>query len=168
MITLTLVGAGGKMGCRLTDNFLKTQYRLHYLEVSPKGLENLKQRGVATSDAETAIPESDVVILAVPDVAIGAVARDVVPRMKPGALLMTLDPAAPLDNQLPRREDGQVLRVLRVSVATPGSSANDCGSAEPTTRRGGRPWGPPARPAGPGSSRRPARRGPGAAARGRR
>ena len=105
MITLTLVGAGGKMGCRLTDNFLKTQYRLHYLEVSPKGLENLKQRGVATSDAETAIPESDVVILAVPDVAIGAVARDVVPRMKPGALLMTLDPAAPLDNQLPRRED---------------------------------------------------------------
>lgn len=105
MITLTLVGAGGKMGCRLTDNFLRTRYRLHYLEVSPKGLENLHQRGVATSDAETAIPESDVVILAVPDVAIGAVARDVVPRMKPGALLMTLDPAAPLDNQLPRRED---------------------------------------------------------------
>jgi D-apionate oxidoisomerase len=105
MKILTLVGAGGKMGCRLTDNFLRTRYRLHYLEVSPKGLENLHQRGVATSDAETAIPESDVVILAVPDVAIGAVARDVVPRMKPGALLMTLDPAAPLDNQLPRRED---------------------------------------------------------------
>ncbi len=105
MTTITLVGAGGKMGCRLTDNFLRTRYRLHYLEVSPKGLENLHQRGVATSDAETAIPESDVVILAVPDVAIGAVARDVVPRMKPGALLMTLDPAAPLDNQLPRRED---------------------------------------------------------------
>lgn len=105
MKTLTLVGAGGKMGCRLTDNFLKTQYRVHYLEVSPRGIENLRQRGVVPSDAETAIPESDVVILAVPDVAIGAVAQDVVPRMKPGALLMTLDPAAPLDNQLPRRED---------------------------------------------------------------
>ena len=105
MKTLTLVGAGGKMGCRLTDNFLKTQFRVHYLEVSPKGIENLRQRGVVPAEAETAIPESDVVILAVPDVAIGAVALDVVPRMKPGALLMTLDPAAPLDNQLPRRED---------------------------------------------------------------
>jgi len=93
------------MGCRLTDNFLRTDYQLHYLEVSPKGLENLKQRGVVPSEPATAVPQSDVVILAVPDVAIGAVARDVVPLMKPGALLMTLDPAAPLDNQLPQRED---------------------------------------------------------------
>src|ERR1051326_2419966 len=45
------------------------------------------------------------VILAVPDVAIGAVARKVVPLMKSGSLLVTLDPAAPLDNQLPHRED---------------------------------------------------------------
>ena len=105
MITITLIGAGGKMGCRLTDNFLSSKYRLHYLEVSPKGIENLKQRGVALSNQVEAVPQSDVVILAVPDVAIGAVAREVVPLMKPGALLMTLDPAAPLDNQLPRRED---------------------------------------------------------------
>jgi ketol-acid reductoisomerase len=105
MKTITLVGAGGKMGCRLTDRFVKTDYRLHYLEVSPKGMENLRQRGVSLSDPATAVPESDVVILAVPDVAIGAVARDVVPRMRPGALLVTLDPAAPLDGQVPRRED---------------------------------------------------------------
>lgn len=105
MTTITLVGAGGKMGCRLTDNFLKSPYRVHYLEVSPKGLENLRQRNVALSDQATALPASDVVILAVPDVAIGAVAREVVPAMRPGALLMTLDPAAPLDSQLPKRED---------------------------------------------------------------
>jgi len=105
MTTITLVGAGGKMGCRLTDNFLKTDYRVHYLEVSPKGMENLKQRGVSVADPAAAVPDSDVVILAVPDVAIGAVAREVVPRMKPGSLLMTLDPAAPLDDQLPHRED---------------------------------------------------------------
>ena len=79
MTTITLVGAGGKMGCRLTDNFLKTNYKLHYLEVSPKGIENLKQRGVALSNQQTAVPAADVVILAVPDVAIGAVAREVVP-----------------------------------------------------------------------------------------
>lgn len=105
MVTISLIGAGGKMGCRLTDNFVRTSYRVHYLEVSPRGLDNLRQRGVSLSNQAEAIPQSDVVILAVPDVAIGAVAREVVPLMKPGALLMTLDPAAPLDNQLPRRED---------------------------------------------------------------
>ena len=105
MKTITLIGAGGKMGCRLTDNFVRTAYKVHYLEVSPRGLENLKQRGVAVGLQAEAVPQSDVVILAVPDVAIGAVAREVVPLMKPGALLLTLDPAAPLDDQLPRRED---------------------------------------------------------------
>jgi hypothetical protein len=104
-LTITLVGAGGKMGCRLTDNFVKTAHRVQYLEVSPRGLENLRQRGVAVTDQASSVPASDVVILAVPDVAIGAVAREVVPQMKPGALLMTLDPAAPLDEQLPRRDD---------------------------------------------------------------
>lgn len=105
MKIITLVGAGGKMGCRLTDNFLRTSYRVHYLEVSPRGIENLRQRGVIVATQAESVPHSDVVILAVPDIAVGAVAREIVPLMKPGALLMTLDPAAPLDNQLPRRED---------------------------------------------------------------
>ena len=42
MKTITLIGAGGKMGCRLTDNFLKTDYKVHYLEVSPKGLDSFR------------------------------------------------------------------------------------------------------------------------------
>jgi len=104
--TIALVGAGGKMGCRLTDNFLKSSaYAVHYLEISPKGLENLKTRGVTVSDQTAALPAADVVILAVPDVAIGAISREVVPLMKPGALLMTLDPAAPLDGQIATRPD---------------------------------------------------------------
>lgn len=98
---VTLVGAGGKMGCRITDNLTKNAtYAVHYLEVSPKGLENLRTRGVAVSDQAAAVPVSDVVILAVPDVAIGAVSRTVIPLMRPGSLLITLDPAAPLDGQL--------------------------------------------------------------------
>lgn len=104
--SIALVGAGGKMGCRLTDNFLKCpDYAVHYLEISPKGLESLKTRGVNVSDQKSAVPLADVVILAVPDVAIGAISRDVVPAMKPGALLMTLDPAAPLDGQIATRPD---------------------------------------------------------------
>lgn len=104
--TIALVGAGGKMGCRLTDNFLKcSDYALHYLEISPKGLENLSRRGVTVVEQRAAVPTADVVILAVPDVAIGAISREVVPQMKPGALLMTLDPAAPLDGQIATRPD---------------------------------------------------------------
>ena len=105
MKTISLIGAGGKMGCRLTDNFLKTAYKVHYVEVSSQGRDKLRQRGVTLSQQEEAVPMSDVVILAVPDVAIATVARDVTQLLKPGALLMTLDPAAPLDGQLPRRDD---------------------------------------------------------------
>ena len=47
----------------------------------------------------------DVVILAVPDVLMGEIAARVIPQMRPGSLLMTLDPAAPLDGQLPLRHD---------------------------------------------------------------
>jgi ketol-acid reductoisomerase len=106
MTKITLVGAGGKMGCRLTDNFLKCkQYTLDYLEVSPQGIENLKQRGVSVSMQKESVPVSDVVILAVPDVAIGAISREVIPMMKPGSLVMTLDPAAPLDGVIHHRDD---------------------------------------------------------------
>jgi len=104
--SIALVGAGGKMGCRLTDNFLKrADYTVHYLEVAPRGIENLRARGVTVSEPDAAVSTADVVILAVPDVAIGAISRDLVPRMKPGALLMTLDPAAPLDGQIASRPD---------------------------------------------------------------
>lgn len=104
MKTITLVGAGGKMGCRIVDNLIRTDHRLHCLEVSARGRDNLRDRNVAPVEPTVAIPESDVVILAVPDVAIGAVSKEVVALMKPGALLMTLDPAAPLDGQVATKE----------------------------------------------------------------
>lgn len=106
MTKITLVGAGGKMGCRLTDNFLKcTQYTLSYLEVSPQGIENLRQRGVSVSMQKESVPDADVVILAVPDVAIGAISHEMIPMMKPGSVVLTLDPAAPLDGVIYHRDD---------------------------------------------------------------
>ncbi|MBD2699032.1 semialdehyde dehydrogenase [Spirosoma sp. BT702] len=106
MTKIALVGAGGKMGCRLTDNFLKLpEYDVAYLEVSPKGIENLGERGVSVSKQNVAIPTADVVILAVPDVAIGAISEEIIPAMKSGALVMTLDPAAPLDGVIAHRDD---------------------------------------------------------------
>jgi hypothetical protein len=103
---IALVGAGGKMGCRLTDNFLKhPEYDVAYVEISEPCLEKLRQRGVSATPQETAIPVADVVILAVPDVAIGSISHELIPTMKPGSLVITLDPAAPLDGVLCMRED---------------------------------------------------------------
>lgn len=106
MTTIALVGAGGKMGCRLTDNFLKySHYQVQYLEVAERGIQNLQQRGVAIASIADSIPTADVVILAVPDVAIGQISEALIPLMKPGALVMTLDPAAPLDGAIAHRDD---------------------------------------------------------------
>ncbi|MHA4806868.1 phosphogluconate dehydrogenase C-terminal domain-containing protein [Flavitalea flava] len=106
MITISLVGAGGKMGLRLTDNFLKNpQYKVHYLEVGVAGISALKQRGVEVSGQEDALPASDAVILALPDIAIRDLSARIIPLMKPGALVLTLDPAAPLDGAVYHRDD---------------------------------------------------------------
>ncbi len=106
IVKIALVGAGGKMGCRLTDNFLKTSgYEVAYLEVSAQGIENLKTRNVSVGNQELAIPQADVVILGVPDVAIGKISQELIPLMKAGALVMTLDPAAPLDGVIHHRDD---------------------------------------------------------------
>lgn len=106
MSKIALIGAGGKMGCRLTDNFLKCpQYVLDYLEVSENGIQHLRQRNIIANSTEAGVEEVEVVILAVPDVTIGEISDRIIPRMKSGALVMTLDPAAPLDGVIQHRED---------------------------------------------------------------
>ncbi len=94
------------MGCRLTDNFLKNpQYDVKYLEISEKGVQNLMERGVTVSSQEESIHDSDVVILALPDVALKEISAELIPLMKPDALVLTLDPAAPLDGVIAHRDD---------------------------------------------------------------
>jgi D-apionate oxidoisomerase len=102
---VTLIGAGGKMGCRITDNLWDSAYDMSYIEISPQGLENLRVRGVAVSDPMEVLPEADIVILGVPDVAIEAVTREYVPLVKPGSVMLALDPAAPLDGKVFHRDD---------------------------------------------------------------
>lgn len=103
---VALIGAGGKMGCRLTDNFIKSaSYKVSYVEISEPCIEKLLHRGVTISTQDQAVPQADVVILAVPDVAIGKISSDIIPMMKPGAVVLTLDPAAPLDGVIHHRDD---------------------------------------------------------------
>lgn len=105
MTTIALIGAGGKMGSRLTDNLRKTDYEMLYVEPSDEGRARLAGRGVTVTTLEEAIPGADVVILAVPDNRIGVVAQQAVPQMRSGATLIVLDAAAPSAGHLPARAD---------------------------------------------------------------
>jgi hypothetical protein len=78
---------------------------MSYLEVSPEGIEKVKSKGLNVSDPEEVIPEADIIILAVPDVFIKKIAHEYVPKLKSGALSVSLDPAAPLAGALPDRND---------------------------------------------------------------
>src|SRR5665647_3716967 len=93
------------MGMRLTHNLKNAHYEMTYLEVSPVGIEKLTEKGISVSLPNDAIPFADVVILAVPDVALGKVSATFIPMMKSGALVVTLDPAAALAGKLFDRKD---------------------------------------------------------------
>lgn len=105
MLKVTLIGAGGKMGLRLTHNLKNSDYRMAYAEISPAGIEKLKEKGVQPSAAEESISDAEVVILAVPDVALEKVSAAMIPMMKSGSLVVTLDPAAALAGKLFYRSD---------------------------------------------------------------
>lgn len=104
-LNTVLIGAGGKMGCRLTDNLRDSEYSMSYVEVSDAGIERLEKRGIKVSVAADVIAAADLVILAVPDIYIGKVASDFLSSFKPGAIIVTLDPAAAVGGQLPKRAD---------------------------------------------------------------
>jgi len=106
LITLALLGAGGKMGCRVTDHLKDDPgYRLLYVETGERGLANLRERGVSPTPRDEALRAADVVILALPDRVLGKVAQEVVPLLRPGCVVFTLDPAAAHAGELPARPD---------------------------------------------------------------
>ncbi|MCI2957606.1 NAD(P)-binding domain-containing protein [Agromyces atrinae] len=92
--TVALIGAGGKMGMRVSNNLKKSDFTVFYSEASPAGQERVRGLGLDITPTDEAIVDADVVILAVPDVVLGAVSEDVVPKLKHGAIVLTLDPAA--------------------------------------------------------------------------
>lgn len=103
-LTVAVVGAAGKMGTRVSNNLNLTEAAIHYCESSPSGRERLAELGREVSDIDEVAGEADVVILAVPDVVLGAVSEQVVPQMREGAVLLTLDPAAAYAGLLATKE----------------------------------------------------------------
>ncbi|TDX79488.1 acetohydroxy acid isomeroreductase-like protein [Rathayibacter sp. PhB151] len=104
-LTVAVIGAGGKMGMRVSNNLQKSEYNALYSEASPAGQERTREAGREITATPDAVKDADVVILAVPDVVLGAVSEDVIPQMKSGAIILTLDPAAAYAGLLATRED---------------------------------------------------------------
>lgn len=104
-LAICIVGAGGKMGSRITDNLRKLPYALSCVEKAEAGIRRLADKGLAVSAAETAVPASDIVVLAVPDARMAGVTREVVPLMKKGATAILLDPAAAYNGEVRLRDD---------------------------------------------------------------
>jgi hypothetical protein len=106
MTKIALFGAGGKMGMRLGANLKNSRYTVAPVEVSEAGRQRLADEfGWQASDAETALIGAEIVVLAVPDTAIGKVAHGIVDKLRPGTLVVILDAAAPYAGHLPKRSD---------------------------------------------------------------
>jgi Arc/MetJ family transcription regulator len=113
MKNVAILGAGGKMGYRVSANLKDAPYAVSHIEVSEAGRNRLKELGITCVDADKALPQADIVILAIPDNAIEKVTRALVDKFKKGATLIALDAAAPFAGHLPDRAD------LTIFVAHP-------------------------------------------------
>ncbi|NLN30810.1 MAG: NAD(P)-binding domain-containing protein [Bacteroidales bacterium] len=105
MLKITLTGAGGKMGLRLTRNLMKSRYNISYLEVNSVGIHKLQEMGVTVCRQEECVPAADIVILAVPDTSLERLSEEIIPMMKAGSMIIMLDPAAALAGKLYPRDD---------------------------------------------------------------
>lgn len=104
---VSVLGAGGKMGNRVTANIRDLdEFDISYIEISPQGRERLKKYlGVDSTDSYEPLKEADAVIFAIPDIRIGTVSKEVIPLMKPGATVIGLDPAAHYGKVMVMRDD---------------------------------------------------------------
>src|SRR5690606_21127634 len=106
MTKIALMGAGGKMGVRLATNLMDSRFDVAPVEVAEAGRARLKAAtGLDCIDQGQALSRADVVVLAVPDRMIGAVAHQIVPTLDPGTAVIVLDAAAPHAGEMPERAD---------------------------------------------------------------
>jgi len=101
MKTIALLGAGGKMGLRLSANLQGSPYEVRHVEISHNGRAALRARGIESQPADTALAGADAVILAVPDNRIHSILESIEQKLAPGTLVILLDVAAAHAGLLP-------------------------------------------------------------------
>ena len=106
MTKIALLGAGGKMGVRLSINLQGSPFEVAHVEISEDGRRRLRDTvGAECVDQDQALASADVVVLAVPDRLIGAISHGIIGKVRPGTALIVLDAAAPHAGQMPDRKD---------------------------------------------------------------
>lgn len=106
MLNVAIWGAAGNMGTRACRRLSENpKYNILRVEPMPAGVDKLKARGDVATPPDEAAKAADVIVLAIADKFIQPVAADLVPRMKAGAMLLMLDPAAAYAGIIPERSD---------------------------------------------------------------
>ncbi|MDX1980283.1 MAG: phosphogluconate dehydrogenase C-terminal domain-containing protein, partial [Bryobacteraceae bacterium] len=105
MTKIALLGAGGKMGLRLTANLKDGPFAVSHVEISERGCAMLREQGVEPVALEEAMNGAAAVILALPDNRIGQVLSSIESKLAPGTMVVMLDVAAQYAGVLPRRPD---------------------------------------------------------------
>lgn len=99
--TIAVLGAGGKMGFRITGKLKGAGYDVRAVEVADAGRARLNEAGIAAMGQDEGLKGAEAVILALPDNIIGKVVRDLAPKLAPRTILIILDAAAPYAGDLP-------------------------------------------------------------------
>jgi len=106
MLKIAVWGAAGNMGTRACRRLRENpEYEVICVEVVAAAVARLEARGDEPVPPAAACRIADVAILAVADRYIRGVAAEMVPRLRPGAMVMMLDPAAAFAEVLPERSD---------------------------------------------------------------
>ena len=101
MKRVALLGAGGKMGLRLSANLQGSAYEVRHVEIGAKGQAALRAAGLEPLPLEAALADAEAVILAVPDNKIHTVMKVIEPKLAAGTLVILLDIAAAHAGLLP-------------------------------------------------------------------
>ncbi len=99
--SIAILGAGGKMGFRITRKLVDAGHDVRAVEIGEAGAARLREAGIRPVGVEEGIAGARAVILALPDTLIGKVAHELSPKLAAGTMLLILDAAAPYAGALP-------------------------------------------------------------------
>lgn len=99
--SIALLGAGGKMGLRITRKLIDAGYDVRPVDSGEVGAKRLADAGIHVVDRDQAVTGAKIVILALPDNVIGDVVRSLDQQLSAGTMLLILDAAAPYAGDLP-------------------------------------------------------------------
>ena len=105
MSKLALLGAGGKMGLRLTANLIGSEFEVRHVEISERGQQALREKGIETVSLDQALAGADALLLALPDNRIAQVLAQIGPQIPAGTIVIMLDVAVASAGLLPARLD---------------------------------------------------------------